>query len=60
MNRKELLWISVSIFLTVIAWMILEIYKISYTSNFKQDGDFVIGDTKLSTQVIKILKTKKP
>lgn len=28
MNQKELFWISVTVFLTIFAWMLLDIYKV--------------------------------
>jgi len=60
MNRKEMLWISVSVFMTVIAWMVLEIYKVSVSSSLEKMNSLSINKTKLSVDIIKILKTKKP
>ena len=60
MNRKETLWISVSIFMTVIAWMVLEIYKVRFLSNLNDGNNATVENTKLSVEVVKILKTKKP
>ena len=55
-----MLWISVSIFLTVVAWMVLEIYKVRYLSNLTMDQDQMVANTQLSVDVIKILKTRQP
>jgi hypothetical protein len=60
MNRKEVLLLSISTFLVVVAWMILEIYKITFSSTLAQIEGIGINKTQLSTEVIKVLKTKQP
>ena len=60
MNRKEVLLLSISTFLVVVAWMILEIYKITFSSTLAKIEGVGINKTQLSTEVIKVLKTKQP
>jgi hypothetical protein len=61
MNQKELFWISITIFLTIFAWMILDIFKvktkITVQSELKtvQTVDFVI-----KPGVLEILKERNP
>lgn len=61
MNQKELFWISVTVFLTMIAWMILDIYKaksgVLIDPGLKkvQAVDFT-----LKTDILNILKEKSP
>lgn len=61
MNQKELFWISITIFLTIVAWMALDLYraktKISVNTGFSsiQRVDF-----KLNTDIINSLKDKNP
>lgn len=61
MNQKELFWISVTVFFTIVAWMILDIYmvktKTTVESGFEsmQKVDFTI-----KSDILKILKEKTP
>jgi len=48
MNQKEIFWISVTVFLTILAWMLLDLYKIKTQTTIDsglgsvQTVDFVI------------------
>lgn len=61
MNQKELFWISVTVFFTIIAWMVLDIYmvktKVTVKSGFEsmQKVDFTI-----KSDILRILKEKNP
>lgn len=61
MNKKELYILSVTIFLTIVAWIIADIYHISTTKNIQ------IGNTpekkpisaSIDENIIKILEAKE-
>jgi len=60
MKRKELVYISICIFMTVLAWLVADIY---HSSNRKA-VDVVIADPvllqyKIDTQVIKLIEDKQ-
>lgn len=61
MSHKELFWISLTIFLTIIAWMILDIYTVKTKTTVEsgleslQKVDFTI-----KSDILKILKEKTP
>lgn len=59
MNQKELFLISITIFLTIVAWMILDIYKIrtNIEAGFNQPRAI---NFKLQPQVLEILKRRQP
>ncbi len=61
MNRKELLIIAVGIFMTVIAWMIIDVYNIRKApyNNLKMQP-VVIPSYHIDTKTIEILKNKNP
>ena len=48
MNQKEIIWISVTVFLTILAWMLLDLYKVKTQTTVDsglrsvQTVDFVI------------------
>ncbi len=61
MNQKELFWISVTVFLTILAWMFIDIYRIK--SNVPVNTglqNLQIVDFKLDTRVLQVLKDKTP
>lgn len=61
MNRKEIFWISITIFLTVVAWMILDIYKIKSNVNLdKEVYSSTIIKYKIDPEILKKLKNKTP
>jgi len=56
-----MLWLSLTIFLTVVAWMILDIYKIK--SNVTLDNEIyssTIIKYKIDPNLLKKLKSKNP
>lgn len=61
MNRKEIFWISITIFFTVVAWMILDIYKIKSNVNLdKEVYSSTIIKYKIDPVILKKLKNKTP
>lgn len=62
MNKKELLFISITIFLTAIAWLIADIYQVSSQPKIKA----IIKLPEISTNyqidknILNTLKEKKP
>lgn len=61
MNQKELLLISATIFLTIIAWMLVDIYKIKYNALIEARTSFTpVANSKLDTRIFEILKSREP
>lgn len=61
MNQKELFWISVTVFLTIFAWMILDIYKVKRQINIESElKSLQKVDFTLESDILKILKEKTP
>jgi len=60
MNRKELFYISITIFLTIVAWILLEAYKVE-TSIKTEKLNFSKVEKKVTidTTVLKVLKDKQ-
>lgn len=60
MNQKELFFISVTIFLTVVAWVLIEGYKLDTAINKQKDQLTVVGKKiDIDKEILKILKTKQ-
>lgn len=60
MNQKELFLISVTIFLTVVAWMLFEIYKVDTAIKMgKENLSVVSKKIEIDQEILKILKTKE-
>lgn len=60
MNRKELFYISITIFLTIIAWLILEVYKVETAIKVGEQALLTVEKRIiLDTSVFKILKNKQ-
>jgi hypothetical protein len=61
MNRKELLVISVGVFLTIVAWLIIDIYQIK-RQPIKEKSIVPLNLTEFgqTNKYIDILQTKKP
>lgn len=60
MNKKELFLISITIFLTIIAWMLLEAYKVESAIKTEKEEMLTIRKIiNLDTKVLKTLKAKK-
>jgi len=61
MNQKELFWISVTVFLTIVAWMILDIYRVRTQTTVKSGFESLqIVDFTIRSDILKILKEKSP
>lgn len=59
MNQKELFLISLTIFLTIVAWMILDIYRIRTNIDAGYEKSEAIN-FKLQPNVLEILKDRQP
>lgn len=60
MNRKELFFISITIFLTIVAWILLEAYKVETAIKMEKKETVVAGKKiNLDTSILKILKNKQ-
>ncbi len=60
MNQKELFLISVTIFLTIVAWMLIEIYKVDTAIKTGKEKLTVVGKKiEIDQEILKILKTKE-
>lgn len=61
MNQKEIFWISVTVFLTIVSWMILDIYRaktqITVESELKslETVNFTVR-----SDILKVLKERNP
>ena len=61
MNQKEVFWISVTIFLTMIAWMILDIYQVKTKTTVESGLKSVqTVDFTIKTDILNLLKEKTP
>lgn len=62
MNQKELLWISVTIFLTILAWMFIDIYKVKagVAASSVTATKSVTVNVKIDQKILTILKDKQP
>ncbi|QQG44727.1 MAG: hypothetical protein HYW86_02315 [Candidatus Roizmanbacteria bacterium] len=61
MNQRELLIISIGVFLTIIAWMIIDIFQIRNQNTISQKIKTVEAvQFKIDDKVFKILNEKKP
>lgn len=60
MNRKEVLVISVAIFLTIIAWVIIDVVQIQKSITVDRQSASPIPDYKIKSSVFTILKEKQP
>ncbi len=61
MNRKELFWLSLTVFLTVVAWMVLDIYRIKSDIGLDQEiYSSTIIKYRIDPSLLKKLKSKSP
>lgn len=60
MNQKELFFISLTVFLTIIAWVVFELYGIKQTTPTDAQIDSVVVNYTIDTKVFEILKNKVP
>ena len=61
MNKKDFLIISVCIFLTIIAWIVIDIYQIK-TKEIKTESikTVTLSDYEINKKIIDIVTSKKP
>lgn len=61
MNRKELLLLSIGIFLTVFAWLITDIYHAATEDKIKTKVEWpIIKKHTLNNEILKTLQEKSP
>ena len=61
MNQKELFWISVTVFLTVVAWMFVDIYKAKSNANEVNNFQSLqVVNFDLKLDALKEIKNKQP
>jgi len=61
MNKKEFLLIAIGIFLTIIAWIVVDIYHIKKQINDKElTKPEVIQNYEIDKKIIDIIMKKKP
>lgn len=59
MNRKELLLLSIGVFLTVVAWLIADIHHAATTEKIKVKTEIpTLKRYQINQEVLDILKTK--
>ncbi|MFN4212603.1 MAG: hypothetical protein ACK4FL_01400 [Microgenomates group bacterium] len=61
MNKKELLFLSIGIFLTVIAWLIADIYHAATQEKIREKIQLPnLRKYEIKSSIFKILQEKKP
>lgn len=61
MNQKELLLIAASIFITIIAWMMVDIYKIKSVGTIEASSVKAgIVNLNVDAKILEKLKSKQP
>ncbi|OGK22318.1 hypothetical protein A2866_05390 [Candidatus Roizmanbacteria bacterium RIFCSPHIGHO2_01_FULL_39_8] len=61
MNQKELLWISITIFLTIVAWMFVDIYLAGLNINRDVNAQSLqVIDFNLNTDVLNEINNRQP
>lgn len=60
MNQRDLLIISVTIFLTIIAWVVLEIRAISQETPTNEEIQAASVEYTINTDILDILQKKTP
>lgn len=59
MNRKELFWISVTVFLTIVSWMMLDIYKVKISADSGSGMMNIVKiNFKIDPEILDVLKKK--
>lgn len=60
MNQKELLIISVTVFITIITWIVADIYHISTTAKITpvESATVNVTNTPIDTTILDTLQTK--
>ncbi len=61
MSQKELFWISLTVFLTILAWMLLDIYRIKTRTSFENSlQSLETIDFKINQKVLNTLEGRTP
>lgn len=60
MNQKELLILSVGIFLTIVAWMIIDLYHLQNNPAESAVGPVHVPSYSIDTRVFQVLQKKTP
>ena len=60
MNQKELLLIAVTIFVTIIVWVLSELYLIHKSTPTEEDIQSFSADYSIDTKVMDTLQKKTP
>jgi len=61
MNQRELLTISIGIFLTIIAWMIIDLYHVQQSRTFQGTlGGVQVPSISINSKMFEVLKNKVP
>lgn len=59
-NKKEIFILSLTIFLTVIAWVIYDLLTIKYQEIIKEDfNEILVTESKINSEIINFLKNKE-
>lgn len=60
MNRKEVLYLSICIFLTVIAWLVADIYHASTQDRLKKENPLpIIKNYKIDPKLLELIEQKQ-
>ncbi len=60
MNKKEILILSIGVFLTVVAWLVADLYRASNESKIQKKIDLPsIENYQIKKEILEILKTKE-
>lgn len=60
MNKKELLFLSIGVFLTVIAWLVADIYHAAKEEKVKSRIEIPkLDNYKVSKELLDVIKNKK-
>ena len=59
MNQKEILFLSITIFLTILAWIFMDLYKIKTKVPEQPETTLQTVDFKLDTKVLETLRIKR-
>ena len=60
MNKKEFLLISIGVFLTVVAWLVADVYHVAAREYGKDNLNLpLVSQTAINKEMINLLKEKK-
>ncbi len=61
MKRKEILIISIAVFLTIVAWVVIELYKVQNSQIIEEDIQLPeVKRYNIDTSIIEKLKKRDP